>query len=158
MRHSIHLRSCGRKGVRRGVEVVGMETPAATEAPEVIDYFDRDVPEGDVCPSQTAIGMIADKWKLLILIQLARSGMLRFKELQRAIGTISQKMLTSSLRELEADGLVERTVYAEVPPRVEYRATARARELLPILRQLEDWAVRTNPKAAILADPKPVAS
>jgi DNA-binding HxlR family transcriptional regulator len=92
------------------------------------------------CPSQRAIGMIADKWKLLILMQLSRTDVLRFKELQRTLGTVSQKVLTGALRELEADALVERTAYAEVPPRVEYRATQRARALLPILRQLEDWA------------------
>ncbi len=92
------------------------------------------------CPSQNAIGMIADKWKLLILIELARHDVLRFKELQRALGTISQKVLTSALRALEADGLVRRTVYAEVPPRVEYVANGKARSLFPILAQLHAWA------------------
>jgi DNA-binding HxlR family transcriptional regulator len=92
------------------------------------------------CPSQRAIGMIADKWKLLILMELSRARVLRFKELQRTLGTVSQKVLTAALRELEADNLVERTVYAEVPPRVEYRATSRVAKLLPILRQLEAWA------------------
>jgi DNA-binding HxlR family transcriptional regulator len=87
--------------------------------------------------------MIADKWKLLILIQLAGADVLRFKELQRSLGTVSQKVLTGALRELEADALVERTAYAEVPPRVEYRPTPRARALLPILRQLETWASST---------------
>jgi DNA-binding HxlR family transcriptional regulator len=94
----------------------------------------------DECPSQKAIGMIADKWKLLILMELSRASVLRFKELQRVLGTVSQKVLTAALRELEADGLVGRTAYDEVPPRVEYRATARVAKLLPILRQLEDWA------------------
>ncbi len=100
------------------------------------------------CPSQRAIGMIADKWKLLILIELSRTELLRFKELQRTLGTVSQKVLTGALRELEADALVERTVYAEVPPRVEYRATRRARALLPILRQLDTWAISTAEAAA----------
>jgi DNA-binding HxlR family transcriptional regulator len=94
----------------------------------------------DYCPMQDAIGSIADKWKLLILIELARAGVLRFKELQRALGTVSQKVLTSALRDLERDGLVSRRVYAEVPPRVEYRPTARAGKLLPVLAQLQQWA------------------
>ncbi len=96
------------------------------------------------CPSQRAIGMIADKWKLLILMELTRAQVLRFKELQRTLGTVSQKVLTAALRELEADGLVHRTAYAEVPPRVEYRATPRVARLIPILRQLEDWANSTG--------------
>jgi DNA-binding HxlR family transcriptional regulator len=97
----------------------------------------------DNCPSQRAIGMIADKWKLLILMQLARTDVLRFKELQRTLGTVSGKVLSSALRELEADALVERTAYAEIPPRVEYRATQRTHALLPILRDLETWATST---------------
>jgi len=96
------------------------------------------------CPMQDAIAMIADKWKLLILIELSRASVLRFKELQRSLGTVSQKVLTSALRELEADGLVERTIYAEVPPRVEYRPTERVSKLLPILERLNDWAVETG--------------
>jgi len=78
--------------------------------------------------------------ELLILIELSRAQVLRFKELQRTLGTVSQKVLTAALRELEADGLVERTAFPEVPPRVEYRATARVGRLLPILRQLDEWA------------------
>jgi DNA-binding HxlR family transcriptional regulator len=96
------------------------------------------------CPMQDAISMIADKWKLLILIELSRASVLRFKELQRSLGTVSQKVLTSALRELESDGLVERTIYAEVPPRVEYRPTERVSKLLPILQQLNEWAVVTG--------------
>jgi DNA-binding HxlR family transcriptional regulator len=99
--------------------------------------------DADTCPSRRAIGMIADKWKLLILMQLARTDVLRFKELQRTLGTVSQKVLTSALRELEADALVERTAYATIPPRVEYRATKRTHALLPILRDLETWATTT---------------
>lgn len=99
------------------------------------------------CPMQNAVAMIADKWKLLILIELSRASVLRFKELQRSLGTVSQKVLTSALRELEADGLVERTIYAEVPPRVEYRPTERVSKLLPILGQLNDWAVATGAAA-----------
>jgi DNA-binding HxlR family transcriptional regulator len=108
---------------------------------------------------QDAIGSIADKWKILILIELARAGMLRFKELQRALGSVSQKVLTSALRDLERDGLVHRTVYAEVPPRVEYRPTTRAERLLPILAQLQQWAdANPVPPHAVAPEPEPVAS
>ncbi|MEO6991371.1 MAG: helix-turn-helix domain-containing protein [Candidatus Baltobacteraceae bacterium] len=92
------------------------------------------------CPSQDAIAMIGDKWKLLILIQLSSARVLRFKELQRALAPVSQKVLTGALRELERDGLVERTVYPEVPPRVEYRATGCTASLLPIVHELGTWA------------------
>ncbi len=92
------------------------------------------------CPIQDAISSIADKWKLLILMELSKAGVLRFKELQRQLGTVSQKVLTSALRDLEADGLVHRKVFAEVPPRVEYRPTEAVAALLPILDQLNTWA------------------
>ncbi len=92
------------------------------------------------CPMQDAIASIADKWKLLILIELGRDGTLRFKALQRALAPVSQKVLTGALRELEADGLLERTVFPEVPSRVEYTLTPSAHALLPILAQLHAWA------------------
>ncbi len=94
----------------------------------------------DDCPTRDAIRAISDKWKLLIVAELARAEMLRFRELQRRIAGVSQKVLTASLRGLESDGLVERTIYPEIPPRVEYRLNAKGRELLPILSQLQGWA------------------
>ena len=94
------------------------------------------------CPSQDAIAMIGDKWKLLILIQLSTARVLRFKELQRALAPVSQKVLTGALRELERDALVERTVYPEVLPRVEYRATRCTESLLPIVHELGNWATQ----------------
>lgn len=98
----------------------------------------------DNCPVQDAIGAIADKWKLLILMELSRIGTQRFKELQRGLGSISQKVLTSALRDLEREGLVSRHVFAEVPPRVEYTITESAQTLLPILDQLQEWAVQRS--------------
>ena len=99
------------------------------------------------CPIQDAISSIGDKWKLLILMELSKAGVLRFKELQRQLGTVSQKVLTSALRDLEADGLVHRTVFAEVPPRVEYRATEAVASLLPILDLLSAWAEKRSKKS-----------
>ena len=100
------------------------------------------------CPIRDAIASIADKWKLLILMELSKAPVLRFKELQRHLGTVSQKVLTSALRDLEADGLVSRKVFAEVPPRVEYRATEAVFALLPILDQLNGWAEQHSKKNA----------
>lgn len=87
---------------------------------------------------------------MLVLFTLSQRGTLRFNTLRRALPDISQKMLTATLRTLEEDGLVVRQVYAEVPPRVEYRLTERARSLLPILDELVDWA-HSN-MAAIMRD------
>lgn len=95
------------------------------------------------CPIRNILSRFCDKWSLLVLHMLHCSGEapLRFKELQRRIPDISQKMLTVTLRTLEEDGYVKRTVYAEVPPRVEYRLTERAESLYPCLSALCDWAV-----------------
>ena len=92
------------------------------------------------CPVRNVLDRFGDKWSTLILLLLAQGEPLRFGALHRSIGTISQKMLTVSLKKLESDGLVRRTVYPEVPPRVEYSLTDRSRSLVPILRQLVAWA------------------
>ncbi|WP_210251529.1 winged helix-turn-helix transcriptional regulator [Brucella tritici] len=85
-----------------------------------------------------AFSMLSGKWKLEIM-WLLNDRVYRFGELRKAIPGITQHMLTSSLRELEADGLVSRTVYAEVPPRVEYEMTAKARGLGPTMEALAAW-------------------
>lgn len=90
------------------------------------------------CPVETTLTLIGNKWKVLILRDLI-SDTKRFGELQRSIGNVSQKVLTSNLREMEADALVERKVYAEVPPRVEYSLTELGRSLKPILDSLWTW-------------------
>ena len=94
----------------------------------------------EACLIRNVLARIADKWSVLVLILLQYNQVYRFKELQRAIPDISQKMLTSTLRTLEEDGLVHRKVYAEVPPRVEYRLTERAHTLMPHLDALIGWA------------------
>lgn len=91
------------------------------------------------CPSREVLDRIGDKWSVLILGQLA-DGPCRFTELAKAIEGVSQKMLTQTLRGLERDGLVTRTVHASVPPRVDYELTALGRTLSAPLYALETWA------------------
>jgi len=93
------------------------------------------------CPLQRAMGMIGGKWKLAILCSLNADGAVRYNDLKRKINGISNTMLAKSLQELETDGLINRTEYLEVPIRVEYEATNRARTLAPILAELAKWAM-----------------
>ena len=90
------------------------------------------------CPVATTVQLIGNKWKLLILRNL-RMRPWRFNELQKSLEGISQKVLTESLRSLEADGIIVRTVYAEVPPRVEYSLSELGDTMRPILDAMEKW-------------------
>ena len=92
------------------------------------------------CPVETTLSLISNKWKVLILRDLM-SGTRRFGELRKSIGHITQKVLTSNLRDMEEQGLLTRTVYAEVPPRVEYTLTELGRSLNPILQAMSDWGL-----------------
>ncbi|WP_321287192.1 helix-turn-helix domain-containing protein [uncultured Sunxiuqinia sp.] len=93
------------------------------------------------CPVRNVVDRIGDKWSLLVLLLLEEGEVMRFMEIQKTIETISQKMLTVTLKALEADGLVERTVYPQIPPKVEYKLTERGKSLLPHLHGLLTWAV-----------------
>ena len=106
------------------------------------------------CPIRNILARISDKWSLLVLYTLHSSGKqtMRFKELQRGIPDISQKMLTVTLRTLEEDGYITRTVYPEVPPRVEYAVTARTESLIPHISALIGWAIENM--EAIIKDRK----
>lgn len=108
------------------------------------------------CPIRNILVRLCDKWSLLVIYALNKTGKgsRRFKELQREIPDISQKMLTVTLRTLEVDGYVTRTVYPEVPPRVEYALTERTRSLLPHINALIEWALEN--KDAIIKDRKKV--
>ena len=90
------------------------------------------------CPVETTLTLIGDKWKVLILRDLM-PGKKRFGELKKSIGTVSQKVLTAHLRDMEENGLVHREVYAEVPPRVEYSLTELGKSLQPILDSMVVW-------------------
>ena len=90
------------------------------------------------CPVETTLMLIGDKWKVLILRDLL-PGTKRFGELKKSIGSVSQKVLTAQLRDMEENGLVHRKVYAEVPPRVEYSLTDLGKSLEPILNAMKTW-------------------
>jgi DNA-binding HxlR family transcriptional regulator len=95
------------------------------------------------CKAELAVRVIQGRWKLFILRELI-DGVRRFSDLQRALTGVSQKVLTAQLRELEADGVLQRTVYPEVPPRVEYALTALGSELIPVLEGLHAWGERAQ--------------
>ncbi|TDH35783.1 HxlR family transcriptional regulator [Pseudohoeflea suaedae] len=91
------------------------------------------------CAVEATISLIDGKWKAVILFHLMEKGVLRFNEIRRHIPNVTQRMLTNQLRELEADGLIARKVYAQVPPKVEYSLSPRGESLGPILVSLKDW-------------------
>lgn len=95
----------------------------------------KDLP---ACPVETTLTMISDKWKVLILRDLL-PGTKRFGELKKSIGNVSQKVLTAQLRQMEESGLLIRTVFPEVPPRVEYTLTELGTSLKPILDAMSNW-------------------
>ena len=94
------------------------------------------------CPVRNVLSRIGDRWSLLVLLALhEKAKAMRFSDLCKTIPDVSQKMLTSTLRKLEADDLLSRTIYPEVPPRVEYKLTKRGKTLIPLLNQLVDWSL-----------------
>ena len=100
--------------------------------------MDEKIKELPACPVETTLTLIGDKWKVLILRDLM-PGTKRFGELKKSIGSVSQRVLTAQLRDMEENGLVHREVYAEVPPRVEYSLTELGRSLKPILDSMWSW-------------------
>ena len=117
------------------------------------------------CPIRNILARLGDKWSLLVLYTLSQKERMRFGDLRREVPDISQKMLTVTLRTLEEDGFVTRTIYPEVPPRVEYALTARAFSLLPHIQSLVAWAkenmepiIRDRKKAAGRAENIKVSS
>ncbi len=97
------------------------------------------------CPIRDILSRLGDKWSLLVLVTLDTNGTMRFNEIHKSIGDISQRMLTVTLRLLEADGLIRRKVYPEVPPRVEYCLTTLGTGLIPHFNNLVDWALENMP-------------
>lgn len=99
----------------------------------------------EMCPVRNVIARFGNKWAILTVLIIGEQKVVRFNELSRLIPDVSSRVLSSTLRTLEADGLVDRKVYAEVPPKVEYRLTEVGESLLPLIQQLTEWA-QTNMK------------
>lgn len=97
----------------------------------------------EMCPVRNVIARFGNKWALLTMLIIGKEGVVRFNELNRLIPDVSSRVLSSTLRTLEADGFIDRKVYAVVPPKVEYRLTELGESLLPLIRQLTEWA-QTN--------------
>lgn len=97
------------------------------------------------CPVETTLWLIGNKWKVLIIRDLL-TGTKRFGELKKSIGKVSQKVLTTQLRDMEEDGLISRKIYAEVPPRVEYSLTELGKSLQPILNAMLQWGTEYKEK------------
>lgn len=94
----------------------------------------------EICPIRNVVARFGDKWSLLVLLVINGQGVVRFNELCRLIPDISTRVLSTTLRTLEADGLIDRKVYAQVPPKVEYTLTETGNSLIPLIMQLTDWA------------------
>lgn len=94
----------------------------------------------EICPVRNVIARFGNKWALLVILILSENKVLRFSELKKMIPAVSSRMLSSTLRTLEADGLVSRKVYPEVPPKVEYSLTETGLSLVPFIVQLTEWA------------------
>ena len=99
----------------------------------------------EICPIRNVVSRFGDKWSLLVLLVIDRGGVVRFNELGRMIPDISTRVLSTTLKTLEADGLIDRKVYAQVPPKVEYSLTETGKSLIPLLMKLTEWA-QTNMK------------
>ena len=110
-----------------------MAITSAKEIREVVEMAAPRLEELPACPVETTLSIIRSKWQVLILRDLLMNGTMRFKELQRSIGKVSQKVLTDNLRAMEDFGIVHREVFAEVPPRVEYSLTELGQTLRPVL-------------------------
>ena len=135
-----------------------MNSPAYTEVSNVEYQFimiEKSLKKFNItagCPVRNVLDRIGDKWSILIISVLGEFGTLRFNELNHQIGNISQKMLTVTLKTLEADGLVSRKIYPQIPPRVEYTLTPRGESLLTPIAGLVNWAEANMPDIVVSRD------
>lgn len=107
-----------------------------------------------ICPIRDIISLFGDKWSLLVLVSLSANGTMRFAEIQKSIGEISQRMLTITLKTLVRMNLVRRVSYPEIPPRVEYTLTELGRTLIPHIDSIVNWAL-TNSSALSISPSSP---
>ena len=104
-----------------------------------------------ICPIRDIISLFGDKWSLLVLVSLSANGTMRFTEIQKSIGEISQRMLTITLKTLVRMNLVRRVSYPEIPPRVEYTLTELGRTLIPHIDSIVNWALPPVPVVEVVA-------
>lgn len=134
--------------IQEGTALLSSNTDVTNVAPQVKqgekkfkEIFEKaNVKASTVCPVRDIIARISDKWSILAILALGGHGTLRFNELKNVIGDVSQRMLTVTLKNLEADGLVTRTVYPQIPPRVEYNLTPLGYELMQQYSVFAEWA------------------
>lgn len=100
----------------------------------------------EICPIRNVVARFGDKWSLLVLCIIDGEGTVRFNELGRLIPDISTRVLSGTLKTLEADGLIDRKIYAQVPPKVEYSLTDTGKSLIPLIYQLTEWAQKNMKK------------
>jgi DNA-binding HxlR family transcriptional regulator len=125
-----------------GYSEVTIEQNRMTEEEKKFQLFfaKANVPSTQLCPVRDIMARLSDKWSMLVILGLGGYGTLRFNELKHKIGDVSQRMLTVTLRNLEQDGLITRTIYAEVPPRVEYKLTPLGHSFKEQIAVLANWA------------------
>ncbi|HET8671094.1 MAG TPA: helix-turn-helix domain-containing protein [Candidatus Saccharimonadales bacterium] len=104
--------------------------------------YTKDIQKSIICPTESTLALLDGKWKLAILHYLLAENTLRFGELRKRLPGVTQRMLTAKLRELESYGVVKRTIYPVVPPRVEYSLSDLGKSLEPVMDALRDWSVR----------------
>ena len=131
------------KAIGKKADGKAMKERSAAQRPDPIRRFEICV--GDRCPIEDTLDVLAGRWKILILWWL-QAGELRFGELRRRVPSVTPKMLTQQLRQMEDDGLIRREVFAEVPPKVVYTMTKRGLSLQPVLLSLHDWSVAQTAK------------
>ncbi len=102
--------------------------------------IEENIHQLDKCPIRTVLDRFGDKWSILVIMILSSKGKLRFNEINKLMPDVSQKMLTVTLRTLEADGLISREIFPEIPPRVEYQLTYMGETLVPHIKGLAGWA------------------
>ncbi|MCX5211118.1 helix-turn-helix transcriptional regulator [Kitasatospora sp. NBC_00240] len=134
------------KGQAHSKGQVGQNDEQCQSEEQELDVFGR------FCPSRGMFAELADKWSLLILMSLGKLGEQRFSELQRAVGGVSRKMLTQSLRTLERHGLISRTVHPQTPPRVVYGLLPRGRELADLVAPLGRWTELNTPAMLVACE------
>lgn len=122
------------------MEVTKVDNQQVKVREKIEKLLDDTAAEASCCPVKDILGRFGDKWSIYAILKLGREEKLRFNELKTLIPGISQRMLTVTLRSLEEDGLVKRTLYPEIPPKVEYELTALGQSLLLQLLHLAEWA------------------